>query len=59
MYTFAERFWEYYNRENHKTKYFKFSLKIFEVNALKLGATSNIIEELRKNFQKNKRLKKL
>ena len=41
-------------------KYFKFPLKkIFEVNALKLGATSNIIDKLQKIFQKNKRLKKL
>ena len=33
--------------------------KIFEVNAFKVGATSNIMDELRKMFQKNKGLKKL
>ena len=39
--------------ENHKN--FEFSPKnIFQANALKVGATSNIIHELRKIFQKKK-----
>ena len=33
--------------------------KYLQANALKVGATSNIIDELRKIFQKNKGLKKL
>ena len=39
--------------EVHK-KYLKFPLKIFEVISLKLGATSNIIDELHKHFTKIK-----
>ena len=45
--------------ENQK-KYFEFSMKnIFQANASKVGATSNIIDELRKIFLKNKGLKRL
>ena len=43
--------------ENHK-KYFKILFKkIFEINALKLVATSNIVDELREIFRKIKDLK--
>ena len=46
--------------ENHRKIFQVFDeKKIFEVNAFKVGATSNIMDELRKNFQKNKGLKKL
>ena len=30
---------------------------IFQANALKAGATSNIVDEFQKNFRKNQRLK--
>ena len=46
--------------ENHKKNFeFLMKKKYLQANALKVGATSNIIDELRKIFQKNKGLKKL
>ena len=44
--------------ENHKKFRVFDEKKIFQVNALKVGATSNIKEELQKKIQKNQRLKK-
>ena len=40
--------------EIHKIFQVSVEKKIFEVIALKLGATSNIIDELQKNFRKIK-----
>ena len=43
--------------KNHKIFQVFDGKKYLHANAFKLGATSNLMDELRKNFQKNKGLK--
>ena len=42
---------------NRKFSSFRWKKNVFQANALKVGATSNIIHELRKKFQKSKGFK--